>query len=144
MVHCGKQQRRARQSLIWGNICFLVAYFLNLCTLNPLVHASALQQAAQTQHSAPQHCLPPLATSTLEPVDSQQPPEPLCCEIRGAHNKAIFPLSSSLLDSPLFVFTVLPSLVGARVEDMPQQLLAQALHSANSPPLYLSLTVLLI
>jgi hypothetical protein len=145
MVRYGKRQRGARQSLIFGQVCFLVAYFLNLCTLSPLVHADALRRAAQTKHPATHHCSSPgAAASTATSSESQQPSEPLCCEVRSGHNKAIFSLSSHLTDSPLFVCVIFPPSIGTESKEMLQQFLTQELHSAHSPPLYLFLAVLLI
>jgi hypothetical protein len=145
MVHCGKQQRGARQSLIFGHVCFLIAYFLNLCTLSPLVHADTLRRAAQTKHAAPHHCSSPgPAASTAKSSEPQQPPEPFCCEVRGAHNKAVPPSSPQLLDSSRCVDMILLPYPKAPTGETPQQFLVQEPYPSSFPPRYLSLAVLLL
>lgn len=145
MVRWGKQQRRARQSLIFGHVCFLVAYFLNLCTLNPLVHADTIRQATQTKHPATHHCSSPgPVASTATSSESQQPPDPLCCRVRGAHNKAVPSDSPQLLDAFRSVGTILLPYLKAQSRETPQQLFAQEPYPSSFPPRYLSLAVLLI
>jgi len=145
MIRCGKQQQKTHQRLIFGHVCFLVAYLLNLCTLSPLVHADTLRGVAKTKHSATHHCSSPAPTAShSQSSSSQQPPEPLCCEVRHAHNKAVPSGSPQLLEYSHSVGMIfLPCLKG-QTGETPRQFFVQEPYPSSFPPRYLSLAVLLI
>lgn len=133
------------RGLIFGHMCFLVAYFLNLCTVSPLVHADTIRQVTQAKPSATHHCSAPgMTASPPTSSEPQQPPEPFCCEVRGAHNKAISSGSPQAADSPRIVdMILLPSLEGQTGKPS-RQFFVQAPYPSSFPPRYLFFAVLLI
>lgn len=104
MNSSGKPRKRAPRCLIFGSLCFLVAYLLSLCTLNPQVHAETLRRVVHQRPDA-DHCSSATATSA-SPRQTPQPP--LCCEVRGGSNKATLKSASVLNASVLAGFLFLP------------------------------------
>ncbi|MGE0823492.1 MAG: hypothetical protein AB7G75_24375 [Candidatus Binatia bacterium] len=129
----------------WGVVLALVGYFLNLCTLNPLVHADTLHQLGPSQAAIPTHCKQSSRMTFPSPpfADHGTTPEPFCCEVRGGQNKA---LSSSFAYTdvlPLFGHFLSPldarSVVGTSVLQE-----VHALHVSRPPPLYLLHAIFLL
>lgn len=131
----GRRQRRVS----WGVLLSLVGYFLNLCTLSPLVHAGTLQHSGPGQSAVPDHCKrPPRATLPSSPAtaDHETTPEPFCCEMRGGQNKA---LASSFIHTdvhPLLVRFFVPFAATGVVAGASSLLEIHAFHFSR-PPLYL-------
>jgi len=93
MNHRASRKGVRQQYLSGAVVCFLAVYSLNLCTLNPLLHAETLDRAAQRQQAATGHCARPSAvpnTTSSHTTPFPNTSEPLCCELRGAHNKTLF------------------------------------------------------
>ena len=132
----GPRQRH----ISWGVLLSLVGYFLNLCTLSPLVHADTLRQLGLRQSAVPAHCQQsPSITFPAPPAtaDHHTTPEPLCCEFRGGHNKALaraVAQSDLLLLSPWFLVPFAAKNVVAEETFLHE---VRALYSAHAPPLYL-------
>jgi hypothetical protein len=128
-------------------LLLLAIYFLSLCTLNPQVHAATLRHPVQTQRSSAGHCARPSpvpqATVPL-PADHERTTEPLCCELRGAHNKALRTASVQTDTTPFLFFTLLPPDNGVLTREVQPLHIIWALHFSRPPPLYLLHAVLLI
>jgi len=139
----GRRQRR----ISWSVLLSLVGYFLNLCTLSPLVHASTLHQSGPGQSAVPDHCKrPPSATVPSSPVtaDHEPTPEPFCCEMRGGQNKA---LASAFVHTgvlPLFICFLVPFAATQVVTEVSSLHAIDTLRSSRPPPLYLVHVALLI
>jgi hypothetical protein len=126
---------------------FLAIYFLNLCTLNPYLHAATLRQVMQSQQSGAGHCARPFVTAqTLDshPANHEPGTEPLCCELRGAQNKALLVAPLQIDASPLPLIEFLPPAVAVLTKGVQFLPLIQAEHSSHPPPLYLLHAALLI
>lgn len=139
----GRRQRR----ISWGVLLSLVGYFLNLCTLSPLVHAGTLLQSGPGQSAVSDHCKRlPSATLPSSPVtaDRETTPEPFCCEMRGGQNKA---LASAFVHTdvlPLLICFLVPFAATQVVAEVSSFHAIDALHSSRPPPLYLVHAALLI
>jgi hypothetical protein len=139
--------RRRQYSLSWGVLLSFAVYMLSLCTLSPFVHADTLRRSIPGQHNTPGHCTQPpgvpLPSAPFTP-DHEKAPAPLCCELRGWHNKA---LSDSFADTdflPLLVHLLLPFDAIQRVNAASSLHHIQALRFSRPPPLYLSHAALLL
>ncbi len=132
----GRRQRRVS----WGVLLSLVGYFLNLCTLSPLVHAGTFYPSGPGQSAIPNHCKRPpsaMLPSSRATADHETTPEPVCCEMRGGQNKA---LASSFAHTdflPLLVCFVVPFDATMLVARAPSLYEISALYSSRPPPLYL-------
>lgn len=138
----GRRQRRVS----WGILLPLVVYFLNLCTLSPLVHAGTLHPSL-SQSAVPDHCKrPPSATLPSSPAtaDHETTPEPFCCEMRGGQNKALASTVVQLDVLPLLVRFLVPFAATQVVAEVSSLHAIDALHSSRPPPLYLVHAALLI
>jgi len=145
MASSGKRKEKQRQYLRSGITLLLATYFLNLCTLNPHLHAATVpdqSQQAQTGHCA-RPFVPPQASDS-HPVSHKRRTEPLCCELRGAQSKALrvapTQIDASLLPLIIFLPPAVAGLTGG-VQFLP---LIQAEHFSHPPPLYLLHSALLI
>jgi hypothetical protein len=132
----GRRQRRVS----WGVLLFLVGYFLNLCTLSPLVHAGTLHPSGPSQSGVPDHCKrSPSVTSPLSPAtaDHEATPEPFCCEMRGGQNKALASAFVHVDGLPLLVRFLVPFAALGGVAGASSLHEIHTLHSSRPPPLYL-------
>lgn len=76
----------------YGVMFSLAAYFLNLCTLSPRVHAASAGRLSSDQQASAEHCAQSrgAAQSPASGVaDHEQKEDPFCCDLRSAHNKVI-------------------------------------------------------
>ena len=147
MVGSSTRKRKQQQCLSWGVVLFLASDFLSLCTLNPHVHAAILRQAAANQPLAAGHCArPSVVPQPVGPLtaDHERPTEPLCCEMRGAHNKALRASSVQTDAAPFLLLTLLPPDIGTLTGEVQSLHIIQALRLSRPPPLYLVYTALLI
>lgn len=136
-----------QQCLSWGVLLFLASYSLSLCTLNPLVHADTLRRAAQTQHPSAGHCSQPATipqATVPRAADHERPTAPLCCDLRGRHNKVLRTSSRQADTTPLLLLTRLPRDICLLTGEVQSLHLIQSLPSSRPPPLYLFHSVLLI
>jgi len=147
MACAGIAARTRKQRFSWGVLLSATVYFLNLCTLNPLVHAETLHHTTQTKHLAAGHCSAPSAAPQTATPSAPVHPEktiPLCCDLRGMHNRGTYE-SSFQIDVSLFgTFALLPPNVAYVSEEEQSLPIFQAVHSFHPPPLYLLHTILLI
>lgn len=138
----GQQQRDSVKVLF----CFAL-YVVNLCTLNPQVHAEVLHRAMQVPKSHTGHCsraaLPEQGPAPFAP-DSKQAPMPLCCELRDGTNRVI-PVSPVQTHIPFLLHFLLP-LTDADIFINNKQVapIFQASHASRPPPVSLFTVVLLI
>lgn len=147
MAHTGRHKTQQRPYLRSGMVMFLAAYFLNLCTLNPHLHAAMIRQVRQSQQAGTGHCARPFVTSQLpdaHPVNHEQRTEPLCCELRGAQSKALRVAPPQSDASPLPLIMLLPPPVAVLTGGVQFSPLIRAEYSAHPPPLYLLHAALLI
>lgn len=130
----------------YGVMFSLAAYFLNLCTLSPRVHAASAGRLSSDQQASAEHCAQSRgAAQSPAPgvADHEQKEDPFCCDLRSAHNKVIpsFLILADFL--PVVAHLFLPSsttLVNGGVQLLHSM---HALHSSRSPPLYVILCALL-
>jgi hypothetical protein len=143
----GATKTGIRQRCIsWGVMFSLAAYFLNLCTLSPQVHAASTGRLSSGQQASAEHCAQSRgATQHLAPgvADHEQKGDPFCCDLRSEHNKVIpsFLILADFL--PVVAYLFLPSfttLVNGGVQLLHSM---HALHSSHPPPLYVILCALL-
>jgi hypothetical protein len=147
MVSSGRRKDKQRQYLRSGIALLLATYFLNLCTLNPHLHAAMLRQAKQSQQAKSGHCARPLVTpqtSDSHPTNHGQRTEPLCCEQRGTQNKTLLVAPLQIDTSLLPLGEILSPAAAVLARGVQFQPLVQAEHSSHPPPLYLIHAVLLI
>lgn len=147
MVRNGRRKEKQRQYLRSGIALFLATYFLNLCTLNPHVHAATLRQVSQSQQAQDGHCARPFVAPQApesHPANHEQRTEPLCCELRGAQNKALRVAPLQIDASPLPLMVFLPPLGAMLTKGVQCLPVLQAAHSSHPPPLYLLYAALLI
>lgn len=145
---CMASKRRLRQRRIGAGVLLsLVGYLLNLCTLNPLVHADTLRHLGLGLPVSSDHCMR-LSSATVPSspltADPGTTDEPLCCEFRGGQNKA---LASAFAHSdflPLLVLFLLPFAATSVVAGASFLHEIHALHTSRPPPLYLIHASLLI
>ena len=145
MNHSASRKGVRQQYLSGAVVCFLAVYSLNLCTLNPLLHAETLDRTAQRPQAATGHCARPSAaphTTSSHTTSSPDSSQPLCCELRGAHNKTLL---SPLQLNTVFLY-VLTTLFPPREEELghtPFLLRMQEYRYSHAPP-YLAHCALLI
>jgi hypothetical protein len=143
---CERMAAKTRkQRLTWGVLLSFVTYFLSLCTLNPLVHAGTLHHTPQTKRLAAEHCSMPSAapqTATPSSAEPERKATPLCCDLRGLHNRATADPSIQTDTAPLHVCSLrLSEIVNEKVQFVH---IIQARYYSHSPPLYLFHATLLI
>lgn len=138
----GRRQRR----ITCGVMLSLAVYFLNLCTLNPQVHAASVSRSHVGQQASAEHCAQSRGAAhppTPGVADHEQKEDPSCCDLSSEHNKVI-PSFLLLTDSlPVVEHFFLPSfttLVNGGVQ-LPHSM--HALHSSHPPPLYVIFCALL-
>jgi hypothetical protein len=147
MIRSGGRKQKQRHYLRTGLAMFLATYFLNLCTLNPHLHAAMIRQARESQQAKAGHCARPFVppqSPDSHPANHEQRTEPLCCELRGMQNKALLVAPLQIDASPLRLMMLLPpavAVLNGRVQFLP---LIQAEHPAHPPPLYRLHVALLI
>ena len=147
MISGGRRKEKQRQYLRPGIAMFLATYFLNLCTLNPHVHAATLRQVSLSQQAQAGHCARPFVAPQApesHPANHEQRTEPLCCELRGAQNKALLVAPLQIDASPLPLMVFIPPLGAMLTKGVPCLPVLQAVHSSHPPPLYLLHAALLI
>ena len=147
MVSSGGRKEKQRQYLRSGIALFLATYFLNLCTLNPHLHAAMIRQVMQRQQSGVAHCTRPVVTPQApnsHPANHEQRTEPLCCELRGAQNKALRVAPTQIDASLLPLVLHRPPAVAVLTGGGQFLPLVQADHASHPPPLYLLHAALLI
>ena len=147
MVRGATRTGRRQQCLSWGVLLFLIAYFLNLCTVSPRVHAASVGRSSSDQQASAEHCAqshrvaqPPAPGA----ANHEQREDPFCCALRSENNKTVpsFLIRADFL--PVVEHLFLPSST-ALVSGCVQSLYSlHALHSSHPPPLYLIHAVLLI
>src|SRR5262245_27104439 len=145
MNHSASRKGVRQQYLSGAVVCFLAVYSLNLCTLNPLIHAETLHHTARRQQPVTGHCarssaVPYTASSYTTPLPNTS--EPLCCELRGAHNKTLFS-PPQLHTVFLYDLTALFPRQDEGLRHRPFLLPVQAWRCAHAPP-YLAHCALLI
>jgi len=139
------KKKTQQRCLSWGMLLSIAVYFLNLCTLSPRVHAETLRHTIQTKHLTAGHCsTPATAPQTAAPssADQERKTTPLCCDLRGMHNRATSDSPTQADIAPLHVCSLfLLDLVSGK-----EQLvhILQAQYYSHSPPLYLLHAALLI
>lgn len=138
----GRRQRR----ITCGVMLSLAVYFLDLCTLNPQVHATSVSRAHVGQQASAKHCAQSRgAAQSPAPgvADHEQKRAPFCCDLRSEHKK-VLPSFLLLMDSlPVVEHFFLPSfttLVNRGVQSLHSM---HALHSSHPPPLYVIFCALL-
>lgn len=146
-MNCSAQKPKTRQRRIsWGVLLSLAGYFLNLCTVSPLVHADTLRQLEPSQAALPDHCkqLRSVTFPSVPPADHKTTPEPLCCEFRGGQNKALSSSFPQLNLIPFLVCFLLPLDATSVVAGAPSFHDIHTFYSSRPPPLYLLHAALLI
>ena len=147
MRRTSQQTSKQRRRVSAGVLVFLVGYVLNLCTLNPVVHAAMLRHSDSGQSAVPEHCKQSSAAASSSapiPPDQGTSPEPFCCELRGGNNKALASAFPQTDFFPPLLRSFVPWDVTSFVSSGPSLLEGQALHSSRPPPLYLVHAALLI
>lgn len=136
-----------QRCIAYGVMFSLAAYFLNLCTLSPQVHAASAGRLSSSQQASAEHCA--RSHGAAQPpapgvADQEQKENPFCCDLRSEHKKVIpsFLLLTDFL--PVVAHLFLPSattLVNGGVQSLHSM---RVLHSSHPPPLYVILRALLI
>ena len=147
MAGRSRRMEKQRQYLRSGIALFLATYFLNLCTLNPHLHAAMIRQVSLSQQAQAGHCARPFVapqTPDSHPANHEQRTEPLCCELRGAQNKTLRVAPTQIDASPLPLIMLLPPAVAVLTGGVQLLPLIEAEHSSHPPPLYLLYAALLI
>lgn len=147
MISSDGRKQKQRQYLRSGIAMFLATYFLNLCTLNPHLHAAMIRQVMQSQQAGTGHCARPFVAPQAPdsyPAKHEQSTEPLCCELRGAQSKALRVAPLQIDASPLPLIMLLPPAVAVLTGGVQFLPFIQAEHSSLPPPLYLLHAALLI
>jgi hypothetical protein len=130
MASSRRRASKRHHSLSLGLLAFLGIYFLNLCIVNPHVHADVLRQAARARHPSAGHCSLPGA------ADHERDTVPVCCELMSA-GKAISPSPIQLDHSPLLMLASLMPAAGTPTWGIHQLRGVRVRHSSRPPPLYL-------
>jgi hypothetical protein len=129
---------KRRRYLSWSLLLSLAVYFLSLCTLSPRVHADTLRRAAQARHPSAGHCsVPSAAPRTAAPLTASHEGTtgPLCCDLRGLHNRATSDSATQTALAPVSLCSLLlPDTVRRKGRPVP---IIQERHYAHPPPLYL-------
>ena len=147
MRRTSQQTSEQHRRVSAGVLIFLVGYVLNLCTLNPVLHAAMLRHSDSGQSVVPEHCKQSSAAASSSapiPPDQGTTPEPLCCEFRAGNNKALVHSFASPDFFPSLLYFLIPWNAIRVVAGVPSLYEAQAGHAFHPPPLYLSHAVLRI
>ena len=147
MTSSDRKKEKQRQCLMSGVAVFLATYLLNLCTLNPHLHAAMIRQVRQSQQVWAGHCARPFVTPPTpdsHPANHEQRTEPLCCELRGAQSKALRVAPPRSDASPLPLIMFLPPVAEVPTRGVSFLPLIQVEHSSHPLPLYLLHAALLI
>jgi hypothetical protein len=147
MRRTSQQTSKQRRRVSAGVLVFLVGYVLNLCTLNPLIHAALPRHLGEADSTVSAHCTLSSAVVVLSapmPAGQGPTPEPLCCEFRGGNNKALASAFAATDVFPILSHSLVPWDERRVVAGAPSLPSVQARPASRPPPLYLVHAALLI